>query len=152
MIFWANKIETQHIENKLSEDGIVETVVEGMKLFRVSKSIPCAPAIYECIVVAILSGSKEAIFDDKRHVYDSSQYLYCSISMPIKAGTLNALPDNLLLGVYISLDTKVMSELAIEIETEIGSFQKLMKVLCPKALHSLNGMKHSPILCYYCYN
>ena len=122
----------QLIENKLSEDGMVETGVEGVKLFRVTKSIPCAPAIYEPVIVAILNGSKEAFFDGKRHVYDSSQYMCCSISMPVEAGTPNASPNNPLLGVYISLDTKVMTELAIEMETAIGSFQKTKESTLPQ--------------------
>lgn len=112
------------IENRVKEDGMVETEVKGVQLFRVSEPIPCAPAVYEPIVVAIVSGAKEAILDGKRYVYDSSQYMCCPTSMPVEAGTPAASPENPLLGVYISLDTKVMTELAIEMESAIGAIRK----------------------------
>lgn len=115
----------QLIEKRLCEDGMFETGIKGVKLFRVTKSIPCVPAVYEPVIVAILSGSKEAIFDGKQHIYDSSKYMCCSISMPVEAGTPHASLDDPILGVYVSLDTKVMTELAIEMEAAIGgSFSK----------------------------
>jgi AraC-like DNA-binding protein len=46
------------------------------------------------------------------------------MSMPVEAGTPTASPDNPLLGVQISLDTKVMTELAIEMENAAGAIRK----------------------------
>ncbi|GAA0411175.1 AraC family transcriptional regulator [Cocleimonas flava] len=114
----------QLIENKIFEDGMVGTGVEGVKLFRVTDSIRCAPAVYEPTVIAILNGAKEAILDGQRYVYDSNQYMCCSMSMPVEAGTPTASPENPLIGVYISLDTKVMTELTIEMETAPGAIRK----------------------------
>lgn len=114
----------QLIENRLREDGMVETGVKGVKLFQVTESLRCAPAVYEPTVVAIVNGSKEAILDGKRYVYDSSQYMCCSMSMPVEAGTPTASPENPLQGVYISLDTRVMTELAIEMESAAGAIRK----------------------------
>ncbi|MEM7129938.1 MAG: AraC family transcriptional regulator [Chloroflexota bacterium] len=114
----------QLIENRVSEDGMVETGVKGVQLFRVTQPIPCAPAVYEPTLVAIVSGAKEAILDGKRYVYDSSQYLCCTMSMPVEAGTPTASPDNPLLGAFISLDTRVMTELSIEMESAAGAIRK----------------------------
>jgi len=115
----------QLIEKRTNEEGMIETGIEGVKLFKITKPLSCSPAVYEPTIVAILSGCKEAILDGKRYVYDNNQYMCCSISMPVEAGTPTASPENPLLGVYISLDTKVMTELAIEMETEIGVIRKL---------------------------
>lgn len=114
----------QLIERKASEEGLVETGLKGVQLFRVTEPVLCAPAVYEPSVVAIVSGTKEAILDGKRHEYDSSQYLCCSMSLPVEAGTPKASPDNPLLGVYLSLDTRVMTELAIEMESAAGAIRK----------------------------
>ena len=114
----------QLIENTIIEDGMFDTGVKGVKLFKVTSPVRCAPAVYEPSIVAILSGAKEAILDGERHAYDSSQYMCCSMSMPVEAGTPTASIDNPLLGVYISLDTKVMTELAIEMESAVGSIHK----------------------------
>lgn len=114
----------QIIENRDSENGLMETGVKGVHLFRVTESIPCVPVVYEPTVVAIVNGSKEAILDGKTYVFDSSQYMCCTVSMPVEAGAPTASPDNPLLGVFISLDTRVMTELAIEMESATGAIRK----------------------------
>ncbi|GAB1620847.1 AraC family transcriptional regulator [Agarivorans albus] len=107
----------QLIESRISDEGMVETGVKGVHLFKVTTAIPCAPAVYEPTVVVIVSGKKEALIEGHHYVYDNSQYLCCTMSMPVEAGTPEASPEEPLLGVYISLDTKVMTELAIEMES-----------------------------------
>ncbi len=124
----------QLIESRVSEDGLVETGVKGVQLFRVTNSVRCAPAVYEPSVVAIVNGSKEAILDGKRLVYDSDQYMCCPISLPLEAGTPAASPDNPLLGVYISLDTRVMTKLAIEMESAAGAIRNSMSGPLPQGL------------------
>lgn len=104
------------IEDRLGTDGLVETGLPGVQIFRVSTPVRCAPALYEPSVVAIVSGAKEAVLAGQRHVYGADQYMCCSMSMPVEAGTPNAAPDDPLLGVYISLDTRVMTELVMEME------------------------------------
>ncbi|MDO6565634.1 AraC family transcriptional regulator [Alteromonas sp. 1_MG-2023] len=108
------------IENKLTQDGLFETGIKGVQLFRVTEGVRCAPAVYEPTVVAIVSGTKEAILDGKSYVYGTDQYMCCSMSMPVEAGTPSASPDNPLLGVFISLDTRVMTELTMEVERASG--------------------------------
>ncbi|MEL6522931.1 MAG: AraC family transcriptional regulator [Pseudomonadota bacterium] len=110
----------QIIEKRVPRPGIVDTDTEGVRLFRVTEPVPCSPAVYEPTVVAIVSGSKEAVLDGKRHVYDSSAYFCCPISLPVLAGTPTASPEDPLLGVIIALNRRVMTEIAIEIENTIG--------------------------------
>lgn len=128
MLYYIGRMSRQQIKqlikNRVRKDGMVETGVKGVQLFRVTRSIPCAPAVYEPVVVAIVNGAKEAILDGKKYMYDSSQYMCCSMSMPVEAGTPAASPENPLLGVYISLDTRVMTELAIEMESAAGAIRK----------------------------
>ena len=112
------------IEKRIPTDGIVETGIDGVRLFRVTEPVRCSPAVYEPVVVAIVNGFKEAILDGKTYAYDSSNYMCCTMSMPVEAGTPKASPDNPLLGVFISLDTQVMTELAIEMETAAGPIRQ----------------------------
>lgn len=106
----------QLIASRINDDGLFETGVKGVRLFRATQAIPCVPAVYEPCVVAIVSGAKEAILDGHRYVYGDSQYLCCPMSMPVKAGTPDASPENPLYGVFISLDPRAMTELAMEME------------------------------------
>lgn len=108
------------IESRLPEAGLVDTALKGVQLFRVTEAMPCVPAIYEPTVVAILSGTKEAVLDGKRHAYGSDKYLLCPMTMPVEAGTPQASETIPLLGVVITLDPRTMRELTLEIETADG--------------------------------
>ncbi|MBE2167130.1 MULTISPECIES: AraC family transcriptional regulator [unclassified Cobetia] len=125
---------TRLVASLAHEEGIRETAVKGVQLFRMTEPVRCAPAIYEPVVVVIVSGAKEAILDGERHVYDSRQYLCCPISMPVEAGAPTASPKNPLLGVYLSLDTRVMTELAIEMESAAGLVRKPARGPLPPGL------------------
>jgi len=111
------------IESTVSDDRLLDTGVKGVQLFRVTDPMRCAPAVYEPSVIAIVSGCKEAILQGKSYEYDSSLYMCCAMPMPIEAGTPKASPDNPLLGVIISLDTSVMTKLAIELESATGTIR-----------------------------
>jgi len=117
-----SKDQIKHlIESETHEDGLTETGIKGVRLFRATQSIPCVPAVYEPSLVVIVSGAKEAVLDGHKYIYDSSQYLVCPMSMPVKAGTPSASPDNPLYGVFISLDQCVMTELTMEMEHAGGA-------------------------------
>jgi AraC-like DNA-binding protein len=109
------------IERRLPEAGLAETALKGVQLFRVTEAMPCVPAVYEPTVVAILSGSKEAVLDGEHHVYGSDKYLLCPMTLPVEAGTPLASKDDPLLGVVIALEPRMMRELTVEIETAGGS-------------------------------
>ena len=108
------------IERHLSVAGLVDTALKGVQLFRVTEAMPCVPAVYKPTVVAILSGTKEAVLDGKHHVYGSDKYLLCPMTLPVEAGTPLASKDDPLLGVVIALEPRTMRELTMEIETAGG--------------------------------
>ena len=105
------------IADRAREDGLTETGIEGVQLFRSTEPIPCAPTVYAPCVVAIVSGSKEVVSDGRRHVYGNERYLCCPMTMPLKAGTPAASPENPLYGVLISLDRRVMTGLTMEMQS-----------------------------------
>ncbi len=108
------------IERHLPEAGLVETALKGVQMFRVTEAMPCVPAVYQPTVVAILNGTKEAVLDGEHHVYGSDKYLLCPMTLPVEAGTPQASTEDPLIGVVITLDPRLMRELAIEIETVAG--------------------------------
>ncbi len=124
----------QLIESRVSADGMVETGVKGVQLFRVSDPVRCSPVVYEPNVTAIVSGAKEAILDGETYLFDNTQYMCCTLSMPVEAGTPTASPEDPLLGVYISLDTRVMTELAIEMESATGAIRRPKSGPLPQGL------------------
>lgn len=112
------------INNRIVESGMSETGLNGVQLFKVTEPIKCAPAVYEPSVTAIVCGGKEAIVDGEKHRYDNREYICCTMSMPIETGTPDTSPDNPLVGVYITLDRSIMSELSLEMESVTNSFYR----------------------------
>lgn len=108
------------IAARTERDGLTETGIAGVRLFRATQPVPCVPAVYEPSVVAILSGEKEAHLDGQRFVYDSRRYLCCPMAMPVQAGTPAASPEAPLYGVLISLDPRIMTELGFEMDQSTG--------------------------------
>lgn len=111
------------IETCTPDAGIVETGLAGVQVFRVTDAMQCAPAIYEPTLIAIVSGTKEAILDGKRYAYDKHRYMCCTMSMPVEAGTPEASPDAPLLGVLITLNSKVLTELTLQMESAGGAIR-----------------------------
>ncbi|MDO6458724.1 AraC family transcriptional regulator [Celeribacter halophilus] len=113
-----SKDQIKHlIERHLPEAGLVDTALKGVQLFRVTEAMPCVPAVYEPTVVAILSGTKEAVLDGEHHVYCCDKYMLCPMTLPVEAGTPQATEAAPLLGVVIALEPRTMRELTMEIET-----------------------------------
>lgn len=110
----------QVIQQSTERDGLSETGIAGVQLFRATQAIPCVPAVYEPCVVAIVSGAKEVILDGHRYLYGNRQYLCCPMSMPLQAGTPTSCEDDPLYGVVVSLDPRVMAELALEMDNAGG--------------------------------
>ncbi len=128
----------QIIERGAEKDGLTETGIQGVRLFRATQAIPCVPAVYEPSVVAILSGAKEAVLDSQKYTYDSSKYLLCPMSMPVKAGTPSASPENPLYGVIISLNQRVMTQLTMEMENASGAIPLRRNDLRSKGIRLAN--------------
>ncbi|WP_460275846.1 AraC family transcriptional regulator [Celeribacter sp. ULVN23_4] len=117
-----SKEQIKHlIASRTTEDGLTETGINGVRMFRATQPVPCVPAVYEPCVVVIVSGAKEAVLDGRRYEYDDSWYLCCPMPMPVLAGTPKASLENPLYGVVISLDPRVMTELAMEIDNAGGA-------------------------------
>lgn len=100
--------------------GLLETALPGVQFFRVTQPMPCVPAVYDPTLVAIASGSKEAVVDGQHHVYDDSRYLLCPMTLPVKAGTPNASPDRPLIGVTVALDPRIMRDIVIDMDGVTG--------------------------------
>lgn len=105
------------LEHQLQQDGLFETLIPGIQFFRFTKPRQCAPVVYVPTVIAIVSGAKEAIFDGQSNIYDSQQYLCCTMTMPVKGGISSATPEQPLLGISINIDNRIMTEIVLELNS-----------------------------------
>ncbi|MCF4008838.1 AraC family transcriptional regulator [Rheinheimera sp. UJ63] len=122
------------INTKVSASDMVETGIKGVKIFKITQPVQCAPAVYEPSVTAIVSGQKEAIWNGAKYFFDSHKYICCTMSMPIETGTPEASPEQPLVGVYISIDSQLMTELVLEIQSVNNGMRRNKGELHPKGL------------------
>ena len=114
----------QLIEGKVENSGLYDTGIDGVQLFKITQPIECAPVVYEPSLTAIVHGGKEAILNGNKHNFDTSKYTCCTMSMPVEAGIPDASEESPLLGVYISLNSRLITDLAIEFESVGGIFSQ----------------------------
>lgn len=95
-------------------DGVHETPLDGVRLFRVSAPVDRVPGVYNPSVCIVVKGSKHAYHDGRRHLYDPGHYLCATMPTPVEAEIPHASPDEPVLGILIDLETRTMAELMIQ--------------------------------------
>ena len=99
------------IQRHIPNDGIHDTLVPALMLFRSSKPSEHAAAVYEPSLVIIAQGSKEVLLAKETYRYDPAQSLLVSVDLPVAARVVEASPERPCLGTRISLDPAVVGEL-----------------------------------------
>lgn len=105
------------IARHAASEGITVTPLEGVQLFRLSNPIERLPAVYSPSICTIVQGEKTTYLGGQTHVYDARQYLCTTMSLPVESEVPHATPQEPLLGILISLETRAMAEITVEYRT-----------------------------------
>src|SRR5271157_6431663 len=97
------------------QEGIHQTLVEGVRVARHSKPQPRTPVIYEPMIVVIGQGRKRAYLGDEVYVYDPFNYLVLSVPLPAEC-EWEASPEEPLLLVAINVDPTMLGEMLLEMD------------------------------------
>ncbi len=129
-------------------DGTHVTPLEGIQLFRLTHPVERLPAVYSPSVCVVVQGSKRAYLGDAAHVYGPGQYLCATVPMPVQAEVPSASPDEPLLGLLVSLETRTLAETVVEVETASGPLprRKSAEVVPGLAVVSWNDAFSSALL------
>lgn len=84
-------------------EGMAETGLDGVRVFRVTRHLPRAPLVYDPGLVIIGQGHKLGHLDGREFTYGNGTYLILSVPIPFECETF-ATPDEPLLGLRIDLD------------------------------------------------
>ncbi len=101
-------------------DGVSETSIEGLRLFRISQPVERLPGISPPSVCCIVQGSKRAYLGGVAHTYDTEHYLCATMALPVEAEVTFASADEPVLGVMIDLETRAMAETLVAYEAAAG--------------------------------
>ena len=95
-------------------EGVTNTPLQGLQLFRTSSLVERVLGVYEPGICAIVQGSKRAYLNGTTCLYNESQYLCCTMPLPVEAEVVEASSEKPLLGFWLSLETHTMLETVIE--------------------------------------
>lgn len=98
-------------------DGVVETGLDGVQLFRMSESVPRTASVYPPSLCVIASGEKRAYLEGYTHTYNAGTYLCSTLPLPIEAEIPHASEEEPVTGLLISLETRTFTELLLEVRS-----------------------------------
>jgi AraC-like DNA-binding protein len=109
----------QRLASLLSEvavrEGMQRTLVEGVEVARVSKSVPRAPVVYQPKILIVGQGRKRAYLGGEVYHYDAYNYLVLSVPLPAECET-EASPEEPLLLLAINVDPTMVGEMMLELD------------------------------------
>jgi len=102
------------IDRHTISEGVTETPIEELKLFRTNHPVERLPGMYNPSICVIVQGRKQAYLGGTTHIYDRDQYLCCTLPIPAEAEVIEASPEKPLLGLLLRLETRVMFETVLK--------------------------------------
>src|SRR3954454_14376475 len=97
------------------EEGMQRTPVEGVEVFRATKSVPRAPIVYLPRILIVGQGRKRAFLGGEVYRYDAYNYLVLSVPMPAECET-DASPEEPLLLLAIDVEPAMLREMLLEMD------------------------------------
>ncbi len=104
------------IARHAEEDGVVDTPIEGLTLFRSSQPAARQPGVYSTGICVIAQGMKQAYIGGEPLRYDPDNYLCCSLPLPAEAELVEASPERPALGLLLDLGRALVSKTLIELD------------------------------------
>lgn len=113
-------IDLQHtelvtlIERHTKSDGVTQTLIPGVSLFRASVLNLPVPSVYNPCLCIIAQGTKEVVLDKEMYRYGPYQYLTISIDLPMMNQITTASREKPYLLIKIDIDRQQLSELLMD--------------------------------------
>ncbi|WP_412063407.1 AraC family transcriptional regulator N-terminal domain-containing protein [Rubrivirga sp. IMCC45206] len=98
------------VARHLPAPGLLDTPLDGVQLFRADGPIPRVSAVYPPSLCVIVQGTKRAYLQGDTHVFQAGQALCVAMSIPIETEVPAATPEEPLLGLMVSLESRVAAE------------------------------------------
>lgn len=100
---------------RMTAEGVYETSIPGLELFRVDSPTPCMSTVYEPSLCVIAQGRKTVQLGDREIVYGAHSYMVSSVDLPVNGRVVDASPENPFLAVKISINPAEVADLVLEL-------------------------------------
>ena len=132
------------------QEGIHQTLVEGVRVARHSEPQPRTPVIYEPMIVVIGQGCKRGYLGDEVYVYDPFNYLVLSVPLPVEC-EWEANPEEPLLLVTISVEPTMLGEMLLEMDEHLLPVDRMLRGISTAPLsEELSGAVIRLLECLKC--
>ena len=148
-------IENREILNL--EDGLHDTHLHSVKIFKTATYEPKSPLIYDVCLILVLQGKKIANLASNRFTFDCDNYLVVPTTLPLECETY-ATKEEPFMSLIISLDRVMMKEIItllskrtyVQNRSSVGIFSdnvtEQIEVSTEKLLDILESQEESSIL------
>lgn len=103
------------VSARLSEEGLYETEIPGLNLFRADAPTSCMSTVYEPSLCVIAQGRETVQLGDREIVYGALSYMVSSVDLPVNKLIIDASPENPFLAVKINIDPTEVAELVLQL-------------------------------------
>lgn len=106
------------LDEVAAQEGVHQTLVEGVRVARHSESLPRTPVIYEPMIVGIGQGRKRSYLGNEVYAYGPLNYLVLSVPLPVEC-EWEASPGEPLLLVSIRVEPTMLGEILLEMDEHV---------------------------------
>lgn len=99
-------------------EGVTQSNLAGVFLFRASEPIPRSPMIYEPSIVVVAQGRKRGYLGEEVYTYDANNFLVLSVPLPLECETIEASPEKPALVISIPVNHTTLGELLLEMDDD----------------------------------
>jgi len=110
----ANERMVELLLGLTTGEGMRPSILESVRLMRLSQNLYRNPVMYEPSIVIIAQGRKRGYVGDTVYTYDANNYLVLSVPLPFECDT-EGTPEHPLLGISIRVDTATLVDLMIKV-------------------------------------
>src|SRR4051794_11809511 len=97
------------------KEGLHPTLIDGVHVFRGSRSVPRAPMVYRPHIIIVGQGRKRAYLGSEVYSYDPANYLVLAVPLPAECDA-EARPGEPILMVNIDVDPTLVGEMLLEMD------------------------------------
>lgn len=103
------------VSARVTEEGVYETDIPGLDLFRVDAPTPCMSTVYEPSLCVIAQGRKTVQLGDREIVYGALTYMVSSVDLPVNGRVVDASPEHPFLAVKININPAEVADLVLQL-------------------------------------
>ena len=99
------------ILSHMNTDGVKETAISGLSLYRQSTPTACTSAAYEPRLVVFVQGQKRINVGKTTYLCDGSNFLLASVDLPVVSQVIAATEEEPMLGLLLKLEMPSVREI-----------------------------------------